>query len=334
MIAVIGGGPVGSIAALEAVKKDDVTIFEEHYADTQPVRCAGLISKSGLNRIGVAGRDFVQNKVRGAKIYSPSGNLLEVDAGETKAFVVDRRAFDEHLLNTARDAGCGVVNERVRDINFKDMKKVILATGANYQLHRKLDLPAPKFLSGAQYEMKISCDPDFVELYLGETPDFFAWVIPLDDNLARIGSASRRNPTPYLENFIKKLKGRMHGDEILNKTYGKIPIYSPKIKTSHANGKIIMVGDAAAQVKATTGGGVVMGGIAAKFSCRTDYEKKWRCEIGRELWLHLQIRRFLNKISDRALDELISLLNEHKDIIERKGDMDIASELLVTGRAF
>ena len=128
--------------------------------------------------------------------------------------------------------------------------------------------------------MKISCDPDFVELYLRETPDFFAWIVPLEDNYARIGLASQQNPTPYLENFIKKLKSRMKDDKILNKTYGKIPIYSPKIRTSHENGKIITVGDAAAQVKATTGGGVIMGGIAAKFSCRTDYEKKWRGEIG------------------------------------------------------
>lgn len=336
MISVIGAGPVGSIAAKYCSKRYDVVLFESQMVRERRIQCAGLVSRSGLKRLGIkvsssSSKSFLQNGVRGARIFSPSGNLLEVDGGKNKAFVIDRREFDNYLLNMAIDSGVGFVNEKVSRKNISEIikksEKLIIATGTNYELHRILNLEMPReFLIGVQYEMKINCDREFVELYFN-VPEFFSWIIPVDD-YAKIGLCTRKNPVPYLDSFIKKLKseGRILNKKILNKNFGIIPIYDPKIKTQYE--KISVVGDAAAQIKASTGGGIVMGCTAAKFACDEDYEKKWRSEIGRELYLHLLIRTFLNRLSDKNLDRLFILLNENKEIIEKKGDMDIASKLL------
>lgn len=339
MISVIGAGPVGSIAAKYSLKKDDTVIFESQKQKERRIQCAGIVSKSGLERLGIknsssSSKSFLQNSIRGAKIFSPSGNMLEIDGHETKAYVIERSKFDDYLLNSAINSGAEFVNERVDRKNIdniiKKSERLIIATGTNYSLHRILGLEMPnEFLIGAQYEIKTECDKEFVELYFN-VPEFFSWIVPVED-YSRIGLCTNKNPLPYLDKFIKKLKreGRILDSKILNKNLGIIPIYNPRIKTQYPNkGEIVIVGDAASQVKATTGGGIVMGCTAAKFACEKDYEKKWRSEIGRELYFHLLIRRFLNRLSDKNMEKLFSLLIENKEIIEKEGDMDIASKLL------
>jgi len=320
-ISIIGAGPAGCISALSGSKEHDITLYEEH--KIQPVQCAGLISRSGLKRLGIK-LEFL-NKVRGARVYSPSKKLIEIDARKDKAFVVDRQKFDKDLLNSAIDSGVEFVNERVNSLNNIDADRIVLATGTNYYLHRKLELEIPRdFLFGAQYELDVECDPDFVELHFN-VPDFFSWIIPVED-YCRVGLCTGEKPTPWLDQFVKELNkdGRLRNSKILRKNYGIIPVYNPRIKTEY--GKIITVGDAAGHVKATTGGGVVMGGLAARFSCKKDYEKLWRAEIGMELYLHLIIRRFLDGLSDRNLDRLFSMVNDCKDSLQEKGDMDLASK--------
>lgn len=318
-ISIIGAGPAGCIAALHS-KGHNVTLYEEH--GKQPVQCAGLISISGLKRLDIK-PEFL-GKVRGAKIYSPSKKLLEIKASKDKAYVVDRQRFDEDLLNSAIDSGVEFVNERVDDVNKLDADRIVLATGTNYQLNRKLNLEMPqKFLFGAQYDLKLECDPDFVELHFN-VPGFFSWIIPAGD-YCRVGLCARENPTSSLDRFVKELRkeGRIKNSKISKKNYGTIPLYNPRIKTDYS--KFITVGDAAGHVKATTGGGVVMGALAARHACKKDYEKLWRAEIGRELRLHLLVRNFLDKLSSKNTDRLFSMVSDHKESLEEKGDMDLAS---------
>ena len=53
-IACIGGGPASAFAALEILKKGkNVEIFEEHKEIGVPRHCAGLISVSGFNKLGI-----------------------------------------------------------------------------------------------------------------------------------------------------------------------------------------------------------------------------------------------------------------------------------------
>jgi digeranylgeranylglycerophospholipid reductase len=325
-ISVIGAGPAGSITALKGFEHHDITIYEEH--ETQPVQCAGLVSKSGLERIGIPlKKSLIKNQVRGAVIVSPSGTSFSINGKETRAYVIDRREFDHYLLNTAVDCDVNFVNKKVENLGDMDADRIVLATGTDYSLHRKFNLDMPeRFLIGAQYDMRVECDKDFVELHFN-TPDFFSWIIPVGDH-ARVGSCSSRNPVRYLENFLEKLgkDGRIKSTKILNRNFGIIPIYNPNVRTDY--GKIITVGDAAGHVKASTGGGIVMGGIAAGFACQPDYERRWKSEIGKELQLHLMINRFLGGLSGKKMDRLFSLIKEHKWILEEKGDMDMASKVL------
>ena len=339
-IAIIGCGPAGCFAALNflSLGYDAIKIFEKRENIFNPkVRCSGLISISGINRIGFPlKKSVILNEVRGAKLYSPSGIEVEIDAKKEKAYVLDRRAFDVYLLEKllSKNVEIEKKNIRARDLRkiLAENSKVVIATGTNYLLHNSLGLDKPwDFLIGAQYELKLETDPDFVELYFN-VKDFFSWVIPVDESTARVGVCTRGDAISYLKKFVKKLErdSRLKSKKILDRHYGVIPIHDPKIRTEYSfkDSEILLLGDAASQVKASTGGGIIMTGIAAKYVAE-NYERKWRGEIGKELKLHLMIHNFLRKLSDKNKDRLFLLLRGNEHLLEKNGDMDFASKTLV-----
>ncbi len=331
--AVVGDGPAGSYAAKNASKEHDVALVGR---GPKRMQCAGLISSSGLERIGVKPGDWVINKIRGARIFSPNGVELLVDGGKTKAYAVDRIAFDRHLIDAASDAGAEYVQDWVSSlkggINLKSgatikSTKTILASGTDYSLQREMGFDAPtEFLIGGQYEMNIECDPDFVELYFN-VPDFFSWIIPVGD-MARVGLCTKSNPRPHLDRFVKKLKqsGKIKSDKVLSESFGIIPVHNPKTKTQF--GDVLTVGDAAGQVKASTGGGIILGCVAAQHATHPDYEQRWRAEIGSELRLHLMIHRFLNRLSDSGKDRFLGVVADCTKSLQSSGDMDMASKTI------
>jgi digeranylgeranylglycerophospholipid reductase len=172
--------------------------------------------------------------------------------------------------------------------------------------------------------MRVECDPDFVELHFC-VPDFFAWVIPVGDR-ARVGLCVKGNPRPYLDAFVKRLQktGRIKSDAVLAESFGIIPVHDPTLPTT--TGNIVTVGDAAGQVKATTGGGVVFGALAAAHAHKPDYEAIWRRELGFDLKVHLLIHRLLNRLSDGGKDRLIRIIGDCHGALESGGDMDSASQ--------
>jgi len=327
-VAVVGAGPVGSIAAQRASKGRDVVIF----GGERVVQCSGVLSTTGLQELNINTGDYVLNKVRGAKIISPSGVQAVIDGGGDKACVVDRLKFDDHLLDRAVDSGAtyipAVVDEIKDVLKTSDGRefaadKIIMATGTNYTLQKKLCLDCPDdFLIGAQYEMNVECDKDFVELHL-TVPDFFAWVIPLD-GYARVGLCAKQNPKKHLDNFVARLKnaGRIKSDKKLSEIYGIIPLYKPSIRTQYD--RIVTVGDAAGHVKASTGGGIIFGGLAAELACSPTYERDWRGRIGAELSMHLMFHNLLKRLKPKNLDRLVRLVGSNHSGLVDGGDMDYA----------
>lgn len=321
-VAVFGAGPVGSTAARWAAKKQDTVI----YGEPDPrVRCAGIVSIDGLKRIGAYKKEYTLNTVRGARFYSPSGIMVTADGGRPKAAVLDRAGLDRHLFELAVDAGA--LNEagwaEPRDV---EADRYVIASGADYTIHKNTGLGVPgKFIVGAQYELKMDFDPDYVELYFN-VPGFFTWIIPVED-YARVGLCAFNNAKRRLDGFVKELrgKGRIKSEKPVSQAYGPIPFHEPGLKTQA--GPYVSVGDAAAQVKATTGGGIVFGCLAARHAHKKNYEDLWKGEIGRELRLHLYLYRILHGMTPRNQDLLFRLSGEKADSLSRC-DMDYATRTL------
>lgn len=367
-IAIIGAGPAGLICATELEKLgEDVIVIEKSKKIGEMVECAGLFNIDGLKRLGIGKGDYILNEVKGARFISASGNVSEIKGKESKAYVTDRGEFDRFLAkgydgkivlgeeviqvkktNKAFELTSGELTSGKRKIGAGrtiGAGKVVLATGYDTRLHEKVGLSGPgEFISTSQYEIKgMNVDKDFVELYVGSVaPGFFAWVIPVNEDTARVGLGildAKESTHYYMENFLKRLKkeGRFkEKNSIIHRSGGLIPMFERglQIENSSGNTSAYLVGDAAGQVKATTGGGVMIGGLAARALARAIHEglgyDSLLKEINKELSNHLLIRKVLNKLGDEQYEHMIDFLNKPgiKKMIEEKGDMDFVGPVM------
>lgn len=77
-IAVVGAGPVGStFARYMAEEGFKVGLMERKRKIGVPLQCAGLVGKK-IKKLNVLPDEFVLNKVCGAHLHSPSGEVLSV----------------------------------------------------------------------------------------------------------------------------------------------------------------------------------------------------------------------------------------------------------------
>jgi len=363
-VAVVGAGPAGLIAAREAASAGvEVLVLEEHEQVGLPVECAGLLSLRGLRAIGLSPSSrFVLNKLRGAVFYSPSGHRLVVEAPGPVACVVDREQLDLALAEQAARAGAEVeVGRLVKRLSVRPdgallsgpwgslrAEVAVVAEGFRSRLVRQLGLRTLDWhgvLPASQVEVPApGLDEERVEVHFNSrlAPGFFAWVIPLGDGRARVGLACRGlDPRKALRAFLKKRLGV----SVLKPPYsGSVLKCGPIPKTYAA--RAVVVGDAAGQVKPTTGGGIVLGGLCARLAGRIvaeavgagdtseqalrAYELAWRRLLGREFKAMLSARRLLDRLPDKTLDLAVKLASELGlgREIAREADMDFQSGVL------
>jgi len=356
-VLVVGGGPSGSTAARVLAKRHEVAIVEEHHIPGEPLQCAGLVTRRGIPPFC---EESVLGEVRGARLHSPLGFTLSLEAERTKACVIDRPHFDRLLFHKAIDVGAepmvgssvkalGVREPRVscevrteRRTEQVSARVVVGADGYKSVCRRAARIPAPKqLLTGIQADLKgVDLDPDFVELYFGRAvaPGFFAWAIPAED-IVRVGLCtwdSELPPAAYLRKLLARpefAKGRK-----VSLASGKIPVGPPR---SAVGGRIALVGDAAGHAKPLSGGGVYTGvrgaelcaGAADRFLAGDgeleEYDAAWREEFGRELSKAFRIRRVFLKLNDKKLDKALRIFAEPeiKALLERRGDIDYPASL-------
>jgi len=365
-VAVVGAGPAGLLAALEAAKKGvDVTVFEEHSTIGEPNHCAGILSVEGLDRLGVEpSPDFVQHEITGGRIYSPGGTAIEVPGRRTRAYVVDRAAFDRRLAGIAEDKGVRIeTGRRVRELVTAvgcvigvegrgwsaGAEVVIDAEGAGTALARKAGYAPQKagILAGVNVDVSEDLEPNMVEVWLGSglAPGLFAWVIPLGKGAARCGLAcSAGDPFERLKLFLRSRLGEVRCSQPRR---GVVLTDGPARRT-YFDG-LLLVGDAAGQTKPTTGGGVILGGLCAREAGRTAaeaveagdcssdflqrYQKAWRASLGGEFASMLAARRLLNRLPDGSIDGIFEALKgEGVEKVLRSlvdgGDMDMQSGVI------
>ncbi|MHA1299852.1 MAG: geranylgeranyl reductase family protein [Candidatus Helarchaeota archaeon] len=374
-IAIIGGGPSSAFAAIEALKgKRTVDIFEEHSKIGVPIQCAGLISLSGFKRLRIkVPNNCIQNKIRGSIIYSPNNKRIIIKKKKIQALVIDRSILDSYLISLAEDSDARIhtstrVLSLIRDkrniygINAKrkgeeikvHSKIVIDGEGVQAKFIKQAGLKTvsrSNILPAVQYEMSnVEIIPNFVELYFGRkiSPGFFAYIIPTSENTARVAvSTFSGKPIDYLKYFIKKhpvASKKLRKGKIDKISAGSILIGGP-IKKTFTN-QFLGIGDAVGQVKPTTGGGVVLGGLCAKIAGQIaakaidlgdtseaflkNYDRIWREKYGKEFSYQKIVRKLINNIPDRLLNSGFEAISKNKieEIIESVGDMDIQSNLI------
>ena len=351
-VIVVGGGPSGSFAALKLARLGiNVRVYEEHCEIGVPSHCAGHLNIRGLKRLGIYPLPIkiVENTFRGAAFYSPTGKRFLVRLASPVTCAVNRAQFDKYIAERAQNAGAEYcLGSRVESLMLKDgfvkgvtikqhgktenrpAKMVIDAEGISSRILRQTGLRGPSqhmLVNGVEAEAENVRDTqlDTVEVFLGAdyAPGFYAWLIPKKDGKAKVGLAAKnRNPKELLQKFVAK--NPVASRKLVKAKIDKIMVHpitlGGPIPKAYSNG-FLTVGDAASQVKSTTGGGVIFGMTCATVAAEVaheairqdDFSSKSLSAYGRrcdealrfDANMMVRMRRALDALSDRRLEALI-----------------------------
>src|SRR3989344_992873 len=321
MIAIIGAGPGGSyLASMLAKNGKEVLLVEEHPEVGNPIQCTGILSSSS-NALDIKiPEKLIVNKIKRVQIISPNNNVI-FNLNEPD-LILDRMMFDKYLADEAVNNGAKLLlSHRFLDYknnmislrhkgNIVSYNSEILvgADGPNSQVAKSSNIHGGRrFWIARQCRAKINSEKDLFKVHFDKniSPDFFGWVVPENEKIARIGIGAEKNSEEYFKRYLLKLGN----PEIIDYQAGLIPIYDPKLPRQKNN--IYLIGDAALQTKALSGGGIIKGMMAAEELNKAiinnlDYEELWRKRIGLDLYLSLKIRNFLNKFSNEDYNKLIN----------------------------
>jgi digeranylgeranylglycerophospholipid reductase len=368
-IAVVGGGPAGCFVAEQLASKGrNIAVFEEHKTIGEPLHCAGLVTQRVFDICKCPQTKIVQNKIYGAVIHSPSGTTLTIGGEKIHALVINRQKFDETIAQKAQKAGADLLVEH-KVISVKKQENhmtltiqqnqqtrtvrcniLIGADGPHSNIRKILGFPHPiEMLQGIGAELTdTALDPRFVHIFVGRNiaPGFFAWIIPTNNlgTTARIGLCIGNQHDHPLQHYFTTLLEQpvLQGTTVMRRFGGTIPL-GPLKKT--VDDHVMLIGDAAAQVKPTSGGGIYPGLLCAaqcvivaeealqkqQFDGQflKHYHTKWTKEIGRELSLGMRFRKIFTSLTDEQLNKYLEKLNNKKtiDIINTHGDIDYPSRL-------
>lgn len=361
-VAVVGAGPVGSTFARHMAEKGfEVAILEKKREIGVPLQCAGLLGKK-IKKVNILPDEFIINPVNGAFLHSPEDTVLSVSKEKPEAYVVDRIGYDKFLAQIALDSGAELfLNNRVENVdsvkgvitlknneNTKISADIVVGADGHSSIVSNTFNPPAESFQAAQYLIDVGekrFQENYVHLYVdSRVSPGFLWAIPLSESTARVGlfaDANYQQLTIILNELLAK-RSELKGATILKKYYGVIPKHNPQKQL--VKNKVILLGDAASQVKPTTGGGLIMGfacaEIASKVAAKAlenentellrNYSKEYRDQFKNELKVQLMVHKIFKSLTDADLEHMFMKLKQvgAEDIISQYGDMDSQSPLV------
>jgi digeranylgeranylglycerophospholipid reductase len=345
-ICCVGAGPGGLVAGEYAARSGaKVLVIDRKQEIGSPVRCAEGLGFPSFNLLGLSPKsDFVMNKINKAVMFAPSGKKLEiyVPYEEFSLYILDRAIFEKALASRVRSHGgdillgttvSGLIKKDRKVTGLKTTKgditaKVIIgADGVEGRVGRLCGLSKRlklnEIFTCAQYNLvNMNDSEDHFEIHFGSkyAPGGYAWMFAKGGGEANFGlgvlASTKKRPTELLAKFKKD---KASDAKIIRLVAGCIPSTLPLSQTVGEN--ILLVGDAARQTNAVSGGGIanaiiagkiageVSGGMIAEkkpISYLQEYDRLWRVQLEKVLIKKLRQRRFLE--DDAQAEKMVRIL--------------------------
>ncbi|MCL5430266.1 MAG: NAD(P)/FAD-dependent oxidoreductase [Candidatus Marsarchaeota archaeon] len=334
-VIIVGAGVIGLFLAKRlAEQRIDTIVYESKSRISQDTaKASGIFSIDGFAKLGVNPREAMVNMLNGAHIYA-GGERLDIISKKDKAYVLDRGKLAEICMREAERAGAKIIlGKRLKKEDIIELSKdseniMVGADGAVSTVASALGFPAIKehiLTYKAEYEMATGnngMEIDKVNLFFSNkiAKRFFGWTVPYSNGKLEIGigisSRSKETSTMAFDKFleIEYMRSMITGAK---KTAGYASIIPLEARAKTVSRNAILVGDAAGQVKATTGGGIIFGVACAEVAASSikkyvegkapleHYEKAWRRMYGADLRLHRMFHEYYSHTNEATLGLMI-----------------------------
>ena len=365
-VIVVGAGPAGSTCAEYLARRGHRTLLLER--DQKPGACANCTGIIGTEAFEVFGlpRDLIVNSISDLTFRGPYKREVRFEPGRTLAHIVRRFEFDAALAERAAEAGAELrTGVRVaggsrsddgvqvygvaggRGVSFRG-RAIVLAVGYHLAILRSFDMDGPReFVQGVQLLCRHK-GIEQTEVFVGSkwAPGSFGWVVPLDEGWVKIGLTTRQKARGFLDAITESehVAGRV---DLSDARLRLSPIPVGTLGRTHDN-RVLVVGEAAGQVKTTSSGGIYYSMLGAREAAATlaaalrrddlsaaglsSYEAAWRGLLEPELEVGQQLREACDSMSDAKLAALMWIggMESLMDLIRDRADFDWHRPLLDT----
>ena len=328
-IVVVGGSAAGLYAAARVARAGRPVRVLESLPTLDPAPRTLIVTNHFRQQVNGAAGASIRNEIRRFELYTDGRSatvpLKEPDLiiersrliramGQEAAEAGARFEYDTRFLGLSPNArGLHVQVDRGGQHEELYAESVIGADGAVSRVARAAGWPPVETVPLVQAVVKLpkDCPADTTRVWFvpDDTP-YFYWLIPESTERGALGVIGEhgRNTKKSFDRFLEK-----KGFEPLEWQGARIPVYRNwvPVKRTVGNSDVYLVGDAAAQVKVSTVGGIVTGfrgaqGVADAILNKGHGELR---ALRRELGTHWLIRRALHHFKQEDYCRLVDLLN-------------------------
>ena len=330
--AIIGASSSGLYAAeLLSRAGQQVAVFERQL-ELNPARRTYIITPCLQKVLGYIPEPAILHRISVMKVVTP-GSQVEIELLEPD-LIVERNLLIQFFTQRASEAGVKIyknhhflgfasdgrktklrVRNHIGEILTVETRSVIGAEGVQSEVTKALGLKPPSSVPILQAEVELPSgwNPSVTQVWFNtDVTRFFFWLIPESEQHAVVGLVGNnsRGVRAILQSFLTK-----HNFHPLSYQAGQVAMHHPKLRTWDRVGSVpvLLIGDAAGQVKVTTVGGTVTGFWGAQAAARsllrgTSYSHELRA-LKQELNLHWFIRRLLDRLDNQGYDRLVRYIN-------------------------
>lgn len=329
-VIVVGASAAGLFTAASVARGGLPVRVLESKPQLEPASRTLIVTDHFRTQMAAVARDSVINEIRRFELFT-DGRSAQIALKEPD-LIVERSRLIAALAREAQQEGTSFSfdtrflsvepNERGLRLEIETGGKreelhadsLVGADGAVSRVARAAGWPPVETVPLVQAIVRLpkDCPPDTTRVWFipDDTP-YFYWLIPESPDRAALGVIGEhgRDTKRCFESFLEKKKL-----EPLEWQGARIPVYRGwvPVRRQIGDGEVFLVGDAAAQVKVSTVGGIVTGFRGALGVAQALLKKGAGRELAalrRELGTHWMIRRALHHFHQKDYSQLVDLLD-------------------------
>jgi digeranylgeranylglycerophospholipid reductase len=329
-VVVVGGSAAGFYTAAKIARGGRRVRVLESKPSLEPASRTLIVTNHFRNQLGAAAGQSILNEIRRFELFT-DGRSAQVALSKPD-LIIERAKLIPALAREAQQAGAEVSydtrflgmspNSRGVRLEIESAGKrdevhavnVVGADGASSRVARTAGWPPIETVPLVQAVVRLpkDCPPDTTRVWFApdDTP-YFYWLIPESSERAALGIIGEegRDTARCLARFLER-----KNMEPLEWQGARIPVYKRWIPVRRRIGEadVYLVGDAAAQVKVTTVGGIVTGfrgALGVAQSILQNGRSKELSALRRELGTHWLLRRTMHHFQQKDYSQLVDLLN-------------------------
>ncbi len=329
-VIVVGGSAAGFYTAAKVAQGGKRVRVLESKPSLEPASRTLIVTNHFRNQLGTSANESVLNEIRRFELFT-DGRSAQIALAKPD-LIIERARLIPGLAREARDSGAEIsFDTRFLGLspNANGIHVQVESGGQQKELHANSVVGADGAASRvartsgwAPFEtvpllqaivrLPKDCPVDTTRVWFvpDDTP-YFYWLIPESAERGALGVIGEdgRDTAKCLSRFLEK-----KGMEPLEWQGARIPVYKRwvPVKRRLGKGDVYLVGDAAAQVKVSTVGGIVTGFRGAQAVAESILGAGRGRELRalrRELSTHWLLRRTMHHFQQIHYSRLVDLLN-------------------------